>query len=248
MIPQTHHGLCVADIESARATLASVGFTVVQPNAPEPLTYADTPTDGVGRRTCPDLGSPYRTHYVEHPCTGHQIDLIEIDAHAIVPRPCAGPLSGDLTVTMPLPGVDADRARVALRPLFGDRVDVRADGEPWATLHIASSERVAAYAFLLHALGVTLVPLHEGRWRADGVGGRVEVEDSPATPTPPNGIGKRYPGANHLRLLHRDLAAVERALPAHPDARWLLPPAGGFAFVAGPAGMTIELFDQEISR
>lgn len=248
MIPQTHHGLCVADIDAARAALASVGFTRVQPNAPEPLSYADTPDDLVGQQTCPDLGSPYRTHYVEHPGTGHQVDLIEIGAHAIVERPTAAPLSGDLTVTMPLPGVEESDARAVLAPLFGDRVEVTAGGEPWATLNLAAAAWPAAEAFLVDALGVTLTPTAEGRWTMDGVGGRIDVAVSSATALPPDGIGKRYAGANHLRLLHRRLADVAAALPQHADGRWLLPPQGGFAFVAGPAGMTIELFDEEITR
>lgn len=248
MIPQTHHGLCVADIDAARAALASVGFTLVQPNAPEPLTYADMPDDPVGQQTCPDLGSPYRTHYVEHPGTGHQIDLIEIGAHAIVDRPTEAPLSGDLTVTMPMPDVDAAAARTALAPLFGERVDVTSGGAPWATLHLAASAWPAAEAFLVDALGVTLTPVAEGRWTVEGVGGRIDVAVSSATSEPPAGIGKRYAGANHLRFLHRKLADVAAALPRHPEGRWLLPPQGGFAFVAGPAGMTIELFDEEVSR
>lgn len=248
MIPQTHHGLCVADIDAARAALASVGFTLVQPNAPEPLVYADTPDDVVGQQTCPDLGSPYRTHYVEHPGTGHQIDLIEIGPHAIEPRPADAPVSGDLTVTMPLPDADAPAAAAALAPLFGDRLRVTADGAPWATLHLAASAWPEAQAFLTDVLGVTLTPVAEGHWTMDGVGGRIDVVVSSTTPLPPDGIGKRYAGANHLRLLHRRLADVAAALPRHAEARWLLPPQGGFAFVAGPAGMTIELFDEEITR
>ncbi len=248
MIPQTHHGLCVVDIDAARAALAAVGFTQVQPNAPEPLSYADTPDDVVGQQTCPDLGSPYRTHYVEHPGTGHQIDLIEIGAHALVERPSDVALSGDLTVTMPLPDVDPSVARAALAPLFGERVHVTPADAPWATLHLAASAWPEAEAFLVDALGVTLRPVAEDRWTLDGIGGRIDVAVSSETPLPPAGIGKRYAGANHLRFLHRRLAEVAAALPHHPEGRWLLPPQGGFAFVAGPAGMTIELFDQEVSR
>lgn len=252
MIPQTHHGLCVADIDAARTALASVGFTLVQPNAPEPLVYADTADDEVGRLTCPDLGSPYRTHYVEHPGTGHQIDLIEIGAHAIVARPSDRPLSGDLTVAMPLPDVPAGQAADALRPLFGDRVHHPDSGAPHATLHIAASAWPEVRSFLTDALGVTLVgdgdDGAEGRCTVEGIGGRIDIEVSTDTPLPPAAIGKRYAGANHLRFLHRRLADVDAALPRHPGARWLLPPQGGFAFVAGPAGLTIELFDEEVSR
>lgn len=248
MIPQTHHGLCVADIDAARAALATIGYTSVQPNAPEPLVYADMPDDVVGQQTCPDLGSPYRTHYVENPATGHQVDLIEIAPHALAARPCDGPVSGDLTVHLPLPGVDADDAAYVLRPLFGDRACVEAGGVAWATLHLAATEWDEARAFLTDALGVALTPVGDGRWTADGIGGRIDVAVDADVPAPPPGIGKRYPGANHLRFLHRRLADVAERLPRHPQGRWLLPPQGGFAFVAGPAGMTIELFDEEICR
>ena len=247
MIPQTHHGLCVADIDGARAALASVGFTVIQPNAPEPLVYADTPDDEVGRLTCPDLGSPYRTHYVEHPGTGHQIDLIEINAAAIVERPSDAPLSGDLTVVMPLPDVDPAGAAATLRPWFGERIRVTSDGDPWATVHVATSEWAAVASFLTDVLGVELAPVEEDRWQMVGVGGRLDVAVSDDTPTVDPRVGKRYAGANHFRLLHRDLEAIDKAVADRHDVRWLLPPAGGFAFVAGPSNLTIEMFDRRVT-
>jgi len=45
-------------------------------------------------------------------------------------------------------------------------------------------------------------------------------------------------------ILEVQIRFVERG--RHHDARWLIPPTGGFAFIAGPAGETIELFDKEI--
>ncbi|MGI9031962.1 MAG: hypothetical protein ACR2HP_18565 [Ilumatobacteraceae bacterium] len=247
VIPQAHHGLCVADIDAARAALAAVGFTEIQPNAPQPLVYADTPEDEVGRLTCPDLGSPYRTHFVEHPGTHHQIDLIEIDASAIVDRPSDRPLSGDLTVVMPLPGGDVGAATEALRPWFGDRLRVTDDGDPWATLHVATSEWPAVESFLTEVLGVGLDPLGHNRWRMTGIGGRIDVAADDDTVLPDPAIGKRYSGANHLRLLHRDTAAIDKALTDRADARWILPPNGGFAFVAGPSNLTIEMFDRSVT-
>lgn len=40
---------------------------------------------------------------------------------------------------------------------------------------------------------------------------------------------------------------IEARLAGSDSARWLLPPVGGFAFVAGPSDETIELFDSEVS-
>ena len=53
-------------------------------------------------------------------------------------------------------------------------------------------------------------------------------------------------GHTYVELLTHPRGNAE--FPRHPQGRWLLPPQGGFAFVAGPAGMTIELFDEEICR
>ena len=250
-VPQTHHGVCVTDIDQARSALASIGYTRVQPNAIEPLRYENTAEDQIGRWTCPDLGSPYRTHWVEHPGTGHQIDLIEIDCHQVLARPTEPPLSGDLTVVLALPGVDGHRAGEVLGPLFGQRVEIT-DGPPWATLHIAANRWRDSQRFLTELLDVQIRPVGasgsgDERFTLDGIGGRIDVLVSASTAMP-TGLGKRYPGANHLRFLWRDLAAIEQRMQSglHNDARWLIPPTGGFAFIAGPAGETIELFDKQI--
>lgn len=246
-IPQTHHGVCVADLDAAQASLATLGYTVVQPGAEEPLVYADTPDDQIGRWTCPDLGSPYRTHWVENPSTGHQIDLIEIAAHELRRRPTDAPLSGDLTVVVPLPGIDATHAARVLGELFGDRVEVTADGPAWATLHLAEASWPRSHSFLTDVLGVDVRPTGDGRFTLEGIGGRIDVVVSAGTPTVPDGLGKKYPGANHMRMLHRNLSDVARMIETREDVRWLIPPDNGFAFIAGPAGETIELFDLEVS-
>ena len=195
MVPQTHHGLCVADIDAARAALASVGFTGIQPNAPEPLVYADTPEDEVGRLTCPDLGSPYRTHYVEHPGTGHQIDLIEINPGAIVERPSDVPLSGDLTVVMPLPDVDRRRCRRGPAPVVR-RAHRDHRGRRPVGNGARRGERVASgrASFLTDVLGVELAPVEEGRWQMVGIGGRLDIAVSDDTPVVDPVLGKRYAG------------------------------------------------------
>jgi len=53
--------------------------------------------------TAPVLGDEYHTHYVENPSTHHQIDPIEIQASALVPRPCAGRAQGDLIIAFASP-------------------------------------------------------------------------------------------------------------------------------------------------
>ncbi len=242
--PQTHHGVCVADIDSARTALATLGYTRIQPGAEEPLCYADTTDDQIGRWTCPDLGSPYRTHWVENPATGHQIDLIEIAPNEIRERPTDVPLSGDLTVVVPLPCADHAAATHVLRTLFGDRYDVVDGGPAWATLHLAASDWPASRSFLADVLGVGVRRIADDRYTLEGIGGRIDVAVSTHTPAVPDGLGKKYAGANHLRMLHRDLSGIARRAAMRDDVRWLIPPDNGFGFIAGPAGETIELFDE----
>ena len=106
---QEHHGISVTDLAAMERALVPLGFTAVQPNAPEPLVYRDAPDDPVGQLTCGVLSDPYRTRYVENPATGQQIDLIEIDPSGLSPRPGPGPAQGDLVI-----GIPADAPREAL--------------------------------------------------------------------------------------------------------------------------------------
>jgi hypothetical protein len=247
-VRQTHHGWCVADLDAARSALRAIGFTRVQPGAPDPLVYEDRLDDPVGRRTCGDLGSPYRTHYVEHPGTGQQIDLIEIAAHARLSRPAERPLEGDLTVVVPCD--DPDTARSLLGPLTGGRFQFVDGGEPWATVHYTPEGWSRSRPFYEQVLGVRVEPLGTpGRWALAGIGGRIEVDVDHATPRPPAGGGKRYHGANHFRIVGVDLDAVAGRVSASavPGCRWALPPEGGFGFVVGPSNETIELFDRRLA-
>lgn len=244
--PVQHHGLCVTDIEAARATLSSVGFTAVQPNAPEPLTYEDRPEDPIGQQSCPLLGSPYRTHYVENPTTAHQIDLIEIDAAALVARPSDGPMEGDLHVVMPLADPDADAE--PLRALFGDRLTrVGADSSPSAMVQYSAEGWPIAEAFYRDVLGVTIAVLADGVGEFVDVGNRLSVRVADDVRPAPEGIGKRYAGASHFRFTGLDLDAVAERVERHPGSSWAVEPRGGFAFVVGPRNETIELFDTSIS-
>ena len=98
---QTHHGISCSDIEASKRILRAIGFSDTQPGAPEPLVYRNQKDDYIGQVTAPVLGDEYHTHYVENPVTGHQIDLIEIQPAALVPRPCNETAQGDLVIGFP---------------------------------------------------------------------------------------------------------------------------------------------------
>ena len=233
-IPQVHHGCCVADINAAERALDSVGFTRIQPGAPVPLRFADEPGDDVGHLTAPVLGSPYRTRYVENPRTGQQIDLIEIARHARVRRPTVRPCEGDLTIVIP---GQRPTPPHKLPRCFEFRTDVR---EPYATVHYSPLGWAKAQPFYETILGVTVTMSSDATGSLCGVGGRLEIAVDPGVAAAPPGIGKRYVGGNHFRLLDIDLEAV-----AARWNDWILPPSGGFGFILGPCGETIELFAKQ---
>ena len=91
---QTHHGISCSDIVATKRVLRAIGFCDTQPGAPEPLVFKNEKDDHIGQLTAAVLGDEYHTHYVENPETQHQIDLIEIQKAALVPRPCASPAQG----------------------------------------------------------------------------------------------------------------------------------------------------------
>jgi len=79
------------------------------------------------------------------------------------------------------------------------------------------------------------------------VGGRLEVRvDAGVRPLGP-GMGKRYQGANHFRLLRVELADAGPRIEADPVCSFLLPPANGFAFAWGPCGEAVEMFDRSVT-
>ena len=95
---QTHHGISCSDIVATKKVLRAIGFCDTQPGAPEPLVFKNEKSDHIGQLTAAVLGDEYHTHYVENPATHHQIDLIEIQEAALVPRPCTSPAQGDLVI------------------------------------------------------------------------------------------------------------------------------------------------------
>jgi len=244
--PQTHHGITVFDLDDMEQRLRSVGFTDYQPNAEEPLWFYDRADDPVGQMTACVLGAGYRTHYIENPATSHQICLIEVLPQPRLAHPGGGRLETDLTITVPV--ADPERATA----LLGDREvqDFRfvpIDEEPWALVYYSHSGWAAARRFYEDVLGVGIDEIGTDRYQFVGVGGRLEVQVDPAIPPLAAGLGKRYQGANHFRLLRVELADAAARIDADPSCSFLLRPANGFAFAYGPCGEAVELFDRSVT-
>ena len=61
-------------------------------------------------------------------------------------------------------------------------------------------------------------------------------------------FGKRYPGANHFRLINQDIDRIGRKIEETGLGGFIIPPANGFAFLKGAAGEAIETFDVAFGR
>lgn len=268
---QIHHGISCTDINRTKAVLRAIGFTNHQPGAPEPLIYRNVEGDYIGQVTAPVLGDEYHTHYVENPATGQQIDLIEIQPSALKPRDWRHPAQGDLIIGIkvgdPVAAFDAMQAAdpdtAYSKPQTCDResgilFDWR-DGqrtilttqEPFAILHYAPEDFPRARRFFEAVLDVPVRRIEgaaDHRYRLEGIQGRVDVVVTPdARRLDFTRWGKRYPGANHFRLIGRDIAAIGRAIEATGLGGYIIPPSGGFAFLHGPSGEAIETFDKSFA-
>jgi len=268
---QFHHGISCTDIERTKTVLRSIGFTRHQPGAPQPLVYRNVDDDFIGQVTAPVLGDEYHTHYVENPVTGQQIDLIEIQPEWIKARDWQHPAQGDLVI-----GIQVDDPRGAYRAMQAADPDCRyseprpceaedgivfdwRDGQrtilttraPFAVLHYSPDDFPRARRFFETVLDVPVTPVADAadqRYRLQGIDGRVDVVVTPdARRLDFRDWGKRYPGANHLRLIGRDLAAVGRALEQTGLGGYIIPASGGFAFLHGPCGEAIETFDRSFA-
>ena len=275
-IPQIHHGMTVADIEATKTVLRELGFSEVQPGAPEPLVFRNIDGDPVGQMTAGVLADEYRTHFVENPETGQQIDLIEVPEQFLAEVPAGARVQGDMVIGIPAgPDPLAAYARVRAVDAGTDYTEPVAvpeeDGlrfrgregqefiltrrpDPFAIVFYSREDFPRTRAFFEGSLGVTLGPAAltadgSERYRLEDVGGRIEFEVGDGITCPDFGrSAKRYPSANHYRLLHRDLAAVEKAIGGSGVGGFLLPPAGGFAFIYGPTNEAVELFDATVTR
>jgi len=270
---QTHHGISCTDIERTKAVLRTIGFTDHQPGAPEPLTFRNADDDFIGQVTAPVLGDVYHTHYVENPSTGQQIDLIEISPQALRPRDWTDPAQGDLVI-----GIQVDDPRSAYAAMcaadagesYSEPSTIEAehglifdwrDGQrsilttqaPFAVLHYSDKDFPRARRFFEEVLEIEVNEIETAtgtiRYRLEDIGGRVEVAVSASTRVLDFAeFGKRYPGANHFRLINQDIDRIGRKIEETGLGGFIIPPANGFAFLRGAAGEAIETFDVAFGR
>ena len=271
---QTHHGISCSDIVQTKKILHTLGFTEFQPGAPEPLIYTNTADNLIGQVTAPVLGDEYHTHYVENPETGQQIDLIEIQPAALVPRPCEAPAQGDLVIGIPVddPWAAYEKMQAAdpdcafstpfevpeengIRFIWrdGQHTILTRNKEPFAILHYATEDFPIARRFYEEVLQVGIEevdPKEEGvaRYQMQGIKGRMDIEVRDDTKRLDlRAWGKHYPSANHFRLVERDIAHIEKAIVETGLGGYVIPPFGGFVFIHGPTSETIEMFDKNFN-
>jgi hypothetical protein len=272
-LTQAHHGISCTDIERTKTVLRVLGFTATQPGAPEPLVYRNQADDYIGQITASTLGDEYHTHYVENPATGQQIDLIEIGEQALSPRDWDDPAQGDLVIGIPSDDPLADyHAMQAADPevRYSEPVDVAdgirfiwrdgqhtiltTTGRPFAILHYSTADFPKARAFFESVMGVSIQRVGHAddgaeRYRMQDIGGHMDIEVRPTTRRLDFSTwGKHYPGANHFRLVGRDLDAIASRIDETGAGGFLIPPMGGFAFVYGPTSETVETFDKSFLR
>ena len=267
---QIHHGISCTDIEQTKAVLRTIGFDSHQPGAPEPLTFRNVDGDFIGQVTAPVLGDEYHTHYVENSVTGQQIDLIEISAAALRVRDWQDPAQGDLIIGIQVD--DPQAAYTAMRNAdpelrYGEVTRVEDDGKcllfdwrdqqrsilttetPFAILHYSEQDFPRARRFYEEVLAIELTEIENSpygaTYRLEDIGGRLEIRVSATTRVLEFAeFGKRYPGANHFRLINQDIERIARRMEETALGGFIIPPANGFAFLRGPAGEAIETFDQ----
>ena len=266
-----HHGISVTNLAAMRAAAAAIGFTRIEPGAETPRHYANVPGDAIGQKIAGWLGDEITTHYVENPETGQQLDLVEIAAHSRLPRPGVEPAQGDTTIGIPV--TDPEGAYAAMRDaaqglifsepedagkengitfsVDGQRFILTRKAEPFSIVHYNARAWPEAQTFYEKVLGACFFDLpNRGqtvRLRVENAPGRMDIEISPETPVAPAGAGKKYPGANHFRLLNLKLTEVEERVRESGVGTWLFPPRGGFAQIYGPTGEFIELYDRSVS-
>ncbi len=271
---QAHHGISCSDISATKKVLRAIGFSDTQPGAPEPLIFRNEPSDQIGKLTAPVLGDEYHTHYVENPVTRHQIDLIEIQEKALVSRPCEATAQGDLIIAFsskdPLETyramVDANESGEFSEPVDvpeeeaihfvwrdGQQSMITTQEAPFAIVHynledFARVRKFYEYVLEIPVLEVNINNAGCGRYRLDGIGGRLDLEvRSDVKQLDFRAWGKHYPAANHFRLINQDIERIAARLKETGLGGWVIPPEGPFAFIFGPTSETIETFDESFT-
>ena len=271
---QTHHGISCSDIEATKKVLRAIGFSETQPGAPEPLVYKNEVDNYIGQVTAPVLGDEYHTHYVENPSTHHQIDLIEIQAAALVPRPCAEPAQGDLIIAFPSsdpmetyrlmkeadvtgsfsdPIEVAEESGIAFTWIDGQHSMIVPQENPFAILHYNLKDFAKVRKFYEYVLEIPVEEVDvnsdgSGRYRLTDIGGRMDLEvRDDIKRLDLRAWGKHYPSANHFRLIEQDIDRITARLEETNLGGWVIPPQGPFAFIYGPTSETIETFDKSFA-
>ena len=271
---QTHHGISCSDITLTKTVLRAIGFSETQPGAPEPLVYKNEPDNYIGQVTAPVLGDEYHTHYVENPNTHHQIDLIEIQASALVPRPCAGPAQGDLIIAFasqdPMETYRLMRAAdtsdsfsepvevpeehgIAFTWIDGQHSMIVQQDNPFAILHYNLEDFAKVRKFYEYVLDIKVEEIAvnadgSGRYTLADIGGRMDLEvRSDIKRLDLTAWGKHYPSANHFRLIEQDIERITARMEETNLGGWVIPPQGPFAFIHGPTSETIETFDKSFA-
>ena len=273
LIP-THRGISCSDIVATKKVLRAIGFCDTQPGAPEPLVFKNEKSDHIGQLTAAVLGDEYHTHYVENPATHHQIDLIEIQEAALVPRPCTSPAQGDLVIAFSSEDpLETYRAMVANDDPdnFSEPVDVPEedgirfvwrDGQhsmitrqdsPFAIVHYSLEDFPRVRKFYEYVLEIPILEVDinkdgSGQYRLHDIGARMDLEvRRDIKRLDLRAWGKHYPAANHFRLIERDIPRIAARLEETGLGGWVIPPEGPFAFIFGPTSETIEIFDKGFS-
>ena len=271
---QTHHGISCSDIVATKKVLRAIGFCDTQPDAPEPLVFKNEKSDHIGQLTAAVLGDEYHTHYVENPATHHQIDLIEIQEAALVPRPCTSPAQGDLVIAFSSEDpLETYRAMVANDDPdnFSEPVDVPEedgirfvwrDGQhsmitrqdsPFAIVHYSLEDFPRVRKFYEYVLEIPILEVDinkdgSGQYRLHDIGARMDLEvRRDIKRLDLRAWGKHYPAANHFRLIERDIPRIAARLEETGLGGWVIPPEGPFAFIFVPTSETIEIFDKGFS-
>ncbi len=261
---QIHHGISCTDIEQTKTVLRAIGFTQFQPGAPEPLVFKNQTDDFIGQVTAPVLGDEYHTHYVENPVSGQQIDLIEIQPAELKSRDWSHPAQGDLIIGIQVPdpaaayramqNADPSCTYSAAEPwddhgaiVFDWRDQQRSvltSDDPFAILHYAPEFFAPARQFFEEVLKVPVTQIDKQSYRLEGIKGRLEIRvTSEAKVLDFSQWGKRYPGANHFRLIERSIEGISAGIERTALGGYIIPPQNGFAFLHGPCGEAIETFD-----